>query len=622
MSVVLEAAAQHPQRQDAPAHASGRRGLPIASAVPAAIATALWTLSLSSVNVSHLGSYGLPPALPVTWFAALAIALAGAVWAILTRRSSPLMMVGYIALVALILYGTVPALSHQPHYAWVYKHIGVVRYLEAHGTVNPSIDIYNRWPGFFALAAALSAVTGRVNPETYVGWAEAFFVLLDAALVMAAVKTLIRDTRIAAGAALLFLMTNWVGQTYYSPQAFSFLLGLGLIVIVLRQLRVREPGCSPRVARLIERVGRVPQLPTLPNATARWPRWGAVTVVLSLDAVIVASHQLTPYMLLASIALLSVAGMIRPRWLVGLMALITLGYFAANFDYVQRHYGVFTSIDPFNNAQVSAYAETPSAGKAFNTHAQLLAIVALGVVTSWATIRLLRQGLLVRALPLLVLAVSPMVVIFGQNYGGEASLRIILFASPWCSALIAWALATIARRRRRWILTGAVVAGFAALFVPAFLGQEELNIVSSAEVQASAWFYDHARAGTVLVLAAPGFPYKYGASYPQFRGPEGDAFPNLLSDRGLQQRELGRGQIPEVVARITEYAPRGYIAFSKDETAFAEVLKITPHGALRSLESAIASSPQFRLWYRNPDVRIYELAEGSSALVLSARRGR
>jgi hypothetical protein len=577
--------------------------------LPAIAALVLWGLSLRHVDVSNLGDYGLPPALPITWYFSLLLAILGAVTVIAMGRISGLIAIAYIAVITVILFGTVPALSAQPHYAWVYKHIGVVRYLELHGQANPKIDIYNRWPGFFALGAVFSRVSGSYNPETYAGWAEVIFSFLDALVVMAAVKAITRDMRIATGAGLIFIVTNWVGQDYYSPQAFAFVLGFALIVIMLRQLRVQE-GYSRRLTGLIERIGRSPQLPGEPDdPTTRWPRWAAIASVLSLDAVIVASHQLTPYMLLVSLALLMLAGVIRPWWVLFAMATMTFAYLAANFHFIRTHYGVFTSIDPFNNARDSELTETPSAGKLFNTHVELLLIAALFLGTICALIRLIRQKLLTRALPFVVLVVSPFFVLFGQNYGGEASLRIILFCGPWCAALISWGIATVTRQRLRWVLMFVTTTVFAALFVPSFLGQEEFNIISPAEVRASEWFYYHARLGSVLVLSAPGFPYRYGATYPEFSGPEGDANPNLLSAPIFQAHQLGPAEVPPIVARIHEYSHHGYVSFTKDQTAYAEALGITPPGALQHLETAVANSPDFRLWYSNNDVRIYELVE-------------
>lgn len=582
----------------------------LALSLPAVIALVVWRLSLLHVDVSNLGSYGLPPALPITWYCALFISVGGAVTAITVRRTSGLIMVAYVVVIAIILFGTVPVLSEPPHYAWVYKHIGVVRYLEAHGEVNTNIDIYNRWPGFFALAAMFSRVANRPNPETYASWAEFFFLLLDAVLVMAIVKALTRDIRIAAGAALLFVVTNWVGQTYYSPQAFAFLLSLGVILIILRQLRMGAPRYSKRLTRLIEFVGRVGQLPVQTSHTAQWPRWAAITTVLSIDAVIVASHQLTPYILLFSVGLLVLVGVVRPWWVLLPMAIMTFAYLAANLTFIQQHYGLFTSIDPFNNVQgVKITPNTPVAGKVFNTNVQLLLIATLWLGGLVAVIRLLRCGLLVRAVPFVMLALCPFVVVFGQSYGGEAPLRIILFSSPWFAALISWALSTVTRQKLKWILTMSVTVVFTTLFVPSFLGQEELNVISAAEVHASEWFYYHARPGSVLLLSAPGFPYRYGGTYPEFGGPEGDANPNLMTEPYFQSRPLGAAEIPRVIARIKEYARHGYIVFSKNGTTYAEVFRITPPRALAHLEAAIARSPDFRLWYDNKDARIYELVE-------------
>jgi hypothetical protein len=622
------------KRESRGAFVTGPRLRQFALSLPALVALVVWRLSLRHVDTSDLGEYGLPPALPIGWYAALLLSVLGAVTAIAMRRASGPVMVGYVLVVAVILFGTVPVLSAQPHYAWVYKHFGVVRYLEASGKVDPSIDIYNRWPGFFALGAVFSRVAGYPNPETYASWAELFFLLLDALLVMAAVKAITREMRIAAGAALLFVLTNWVGQTYYSPQAFAYVLGLALILIMLRQLRVDGPSYSARLTRLVERVGRTPQLSVQLEKTARWPRWAAVAAVLGLNAVIVASHQLTPYMLLVGIVLLMLVGVFRPWWVLGVMAAMTFAYFAANFHFIQHNYGVFTSIDPFNNAQGPKITQSPSAGKAFNTNVELVLIAISWLATLWAMVRLLRRGLLMRALPFVVLAFSPFFVLFGQNYGGEASLRIILFSSPWCGALISWALATVARPRLRWALTASVAVAFTALFVPSFLGQEELNIIAPAEVRASEWFYYHARPGSVLVLAAPGFPYRYGATYPTFRGPEGDANPNLLTEPVFERRQLGAAEVPSVAARIREYSKHGYIVFDKDETAYAEVFRITPPGALGHLEDAVARSPYFRLWYSNPYVQIYELTgsrgdvdksqspAGKSSLFRRLRRAR
>jgi len=596
-------AAGPPVAADVGSASTGRPGRALA-AVPGVAAAVLWRLSLRHVNAGNLGEYGLPAALPAGWYVALAVAVLGAVTALTRRGKHPLLAAGYVCLVAVMLYGTVPVLSPEPHYAWTYKHVGVVRYLEANGTVSPNVDIYNRWPGFFALAAVFSTLVGDRDPVAYAAWADLAFTLLDLALVVAVVNVIVRRLRVALAAGLLFLLTNWVGQTYFSPQAFGYLLGLALILIVVSQL---STGLTPpRLTRLTERVVRRPQLPGEPP-TGTWPKAAATVAVVALDAAVVASHQLTPYMLLVAVALLTVLGTVRPWWLLAVLAAITFGYLAANLDFIQHNYGLFTSIDPFNNVQGPKITQHPSPGKVFNTDVELLFIAAVWAGTCLAVWRLARRGLAVRALALVVLAFSPAAIVFGQNYGGEATLRVILFSSPWCSALIVWAIFTIDARHARAAALATVAVVFTGLFVVSYLGQEELNILSPAEVSASAWFYRHAHRGSVLVLAAPGFPYRYGASYPSFRGPEGDANPNLMTEPAFQGRQLGAAQVAGVAERINVYAKTGYIAFTHDEQTFAEVFRITPPGALQRLRAAVARSPRFRLAYANPDAQIYEL---------------
>ena len=236
------------------------------------------------------------------------------------RRTSGLIMVGYIVVVAVILFGTVPVLSAQPHYAWVYKHIGVVRYLEAHGKANPKVDIYNRWPGFFALGAVFSQLGGRPNPEVYAGWAELLFLLLDTVLVMAAVKAVTREIRIAVCAGLFFVITNWVGADLLFASGICVGPGPCHDRILLRQLRINEPELFPATHPLDRAHRQGATIVGTDAGRARWPRWAAITVVLWVDAVIVASHQLTPYMLLVSFALLDarqasyVLGGCWPQW--------------------------------------------------------------------------------------------------------------------------------------------------------------------------------------------------------------------------------------------------------------------------------------------------------------------
>src|SRR3954471_8230224 len=151
----------------------------VARLLPLAAAVVAWAAALPSIHVESLGDYGLPPALPPLWYAAVGTLVAGAALQVSLRQRSDGITLLYLVAIVAVLFATVPAVSAEPHYAWVYKHIGVTRFLEANHSADPSVDIYNRWPGFFALAAVFSHLTGASNPVGFAAWVEVFFTLLD-----------------------------------------------------------------------------------------------------------------------------------------------------------------------------------------------------------------------------------------------------------------------------------------------------------------------------------------------------------------------------------------------------------------------------------------------------------
>lgn len=139
--------------------AGGRDGALALAAVLGGLA--LWAVSLRAIHVDRLGSYGLLAALPVLWFAALGLVTLGAVGALAAARPSGAVLACGGTALAIVLYATIPAVADMPQYAYVYKHIGVTRFIEAQHGVDRSVDIYHRWPGFFALAALFGEVAGR-----------------------------------------------------------------------------------------------------------------------------------------------------------------------------------------------------------------------------------------------------------------------------------------------------------------------------------------------------------------------------------------------------------------------------------------------------------------------------
>ncbi|MDX6597657.1 MAG: hypothetical protein QOE87_1544 [Gaiellales bacterium] len=583
------------------------------------LALASWAVSLRQVDVTHLGSYGLTPALPVLWFIALAIAVLGTCAALQARVPRYAAIAAGVGTIALILFGTIPALSEYPQYAWTYKHIGVTRFIESHGGVDSSADIYNRWPGFFAPAAALTSIAGVPNPVSYAGWAEVFFTWVDAVLIAAAVWTVSRSGRVAGGAAMLYVVTNWVGQSYYSPQAFAFVLALGCVVLITGGLASRVPQSATRTLGIVRALARA-RKPSLAPPPALTSSGSALVLILVIYGSIVASHQVSPYALIVQVALLAVVGLIRPRWVVAVMALMAIAYIVPNFGFLQQHFGFLDNFDPLGSALTqTAPTSRPVAGKVLNVRAALVlsAIVAVGGIVSYA--HLARRQLARQALPLLLLGIAPYAILLGgQQFGGEGSLRAILFSSPWLVALIAWAIAGVGGCIRRPVVLCATVCLLTALFLPAFYGQTELNIIPPGEARGAQYLYSHATPGAVVMLAGIGFPTL--SSNTVESGSNSPACLNCIPK--FSSRMLGRGDVPAILSTLRKYAPRGYLIFSRTEEVRERVIRTGPADSLRNLERAITQSREFRLWYGDADARIYAYGPPGPARGVPADKGR
>ena len=98
-------------------------------------------------------------------------------------------------------------------------------------------------------------------------------------------------------------------------------------------------------------------------------------------------------------------------------------------------------------------------------------------------------------------------------------------------------------------MLGAVALVLTGFFIPAYYGQEELNIMPKGVVEASTYFYDHAESGSVLLQAGPNFPGRSGSRYPLFAGPSSDFDPNLFRTETFRYRSLGSADVPAARSR-------------------------------------------------------------------------
>jgi hypothetical protein len=574
------------------------------------LATALWVLAMREVRIQDIGDLGLVPALPVTYFLSLGVLIVSFISLLARNQASTIRLaLNVIALVA-ALQALIPLIFALPQYGYVFKHIGVVEYIALHGSVNDHIDIYQNWPGFFAVAAWFDRLAGVPNPVSYAAWAPVYFDILAVLAINISLRALEIPWRARWLALYIFVIANWVGQDYFAPQAFAFVLSQWVIACLLTLFRAAP---APWIGRLEERVTNlahgvyVKTAPLISPDLSRRQRIPALVAIFVTFAVITFSHQLSPYMVIVAAGVLAVPGLLRPRWIVGVLVVIAGSYLITRYGFLKTHGDLILSFNPFKNAEnPDAALDQGVLGKVLTGYAARILSALLWLLALVGAFRRSRSGNSV--LVPLGLFFAPFLIIFGQEYGGEAIYRVFLFSLPWAACLAAVALAASAR----WTWwastrTGIALALMTLLFLQAYFGLAEINVVRPSEVAASNYFYSHARQGSVLILAAPNYPERGSAIYDHFVVTSGAYDPKLIPNPEFTHRMLGAGDLDAIESVLRSYAPHGYFAITTGMKVYAHVYELLPDGSLDNLDHALASSKRWKLFYRNSDTVIYEL---------------
>jgi hypothetical protein len=316
-------------------------------------------------------------------------------------------------------------------------------------------------------------------------------------------------------------------------------------------------------------------------------------------------HQLTPYVLLLQLGTLTFAGFVRPRWLFWACLTITIAYLLPNLAWVNEHFGLFSSFDPFNNVKRpgsnTTLYECKNACKVVFSVSMLAAVVAwLGAMAAIITIA---RRLPSFRLPLYGLSLfAPFLILLGQNYGGEAGVRVIMFTSPFAAILIAAGI-TATRGTVRLVLCILTVFILANGFSYAYFGSEQSRFVTRDEVRSAQYLYANAPKESMIIEAAPNYPVLTAGNYFDFKsGADG-----LFGDVRLLNKPLGPAQVPFVIDDIEKNSPDGFVIFSPQMAQYAEAKGATGPNQLDNLQKAMLASGRFKIWHRDGDVVIYRL---------------
>jgi hypothetical protein len=615
---------------DVPAVAASR---PLAFSlhiVALAAAVGLWAFSLRHVDVRRVTDIGLVSVLPPGVFAALAIVTVSFCVALTSGRrgsrsdtprvSIPLMLL-HVAVLILMLYGITMLIEHGvTRFAATYKHVGITDYIQQTGKVDARIDAYFNWPGFFIMAAFVSKISGFHSTLDLTLWAPVFFNVLYLGPMVAILRSATGDQRLVWLGVWLFYVCDWVGQDYFSPQGLDFFLYLVVLAIVLtwfkapvRWNRRWLRGQRHLGARAFRRVRGLIAPLDAPNTFSRpGQRVALIGIIVAVMIVVVSSHQLTPFAIVAALGGLVVFNRCSLRFLP-VLCLVMIGTWVSFMTelFLSGHLGMVAG----HVGQVGTTVNENVTGRLSGSPEHRLTVVAGLLLTAalWGTgflgaVRSIRRGYW--DLSFAILAAAPLGLILLQAYEGELVLRIYLFALPAVVFFAAALFFPAPGLGRSWVTPALMVALSLALTLAFFVsryGNERMDYFSAQEIAAVKQLYAVAPPHSLLLAGSDNEAWR-------FQEYASESTLSLTDPGQLPPNAFAGGSIDRVVGRIEDLLVNkkyrdGFFIITRGEKAYANMFGVFPPNALAHLERALLASPRFKVVYRNPDATIFHLVK-------------
>ncbi|MDX6364532.1 MAG: hypothetical protein QOC85_3542 [Streptomyces sp.] len=485
---------QSPQSlRERPAHPT-RPGLVLGALLAVALLL-YWVpvLGLGEADLDRMGGLGLISVLPpatLVGAALLIVVFAALLW--LNSEHKGLLLVVLLATVV-SLHALPAVIETEPRFATAWQHLGFIDYIDRTGSAVPDLDARWSWPGFFAAAAFIAKACGVTDLTEVIRWWPLAIQLLYLAPMFLLVRSMRAGWRAKWTGIWIFVLSGWVGQDYFSPQGFTYLLYLAFVAILLVWFR------APRVLWAKARPGEAEVEPT-----DRRQRAVLLMVLIGLFAATVPAHQLTPFVMLGVLAVLVLVGRSELRGLPILFAVVVAAwigfmaepYWSGHFDDL---FGGVGGVGSNVSTSVSGRIQGGSSTHKLVLYARVLlagGVMAFACLGWWR-----RRVHKYRERSLLVLTFVPFLGFGMQSYGGEMALRVFMFALPGAALLAGLALfprtGVTAKEREKDRVNlaplAALMAGLVLMggFLVARWGNEPFERIRPGEVTAMNYVYAH-----------------------------------------------------------------------------------------------------------------------------------
>jgi hypothetical protein len=588
------------------------------AAVPIAL-VALAALSVRGVQTESMSDLGLVSVLPMTTVLLLLGLTWSFCWSLARQPLGHVVPLLHVLALIVMAYGATIYLEVDPRFSIVWKHAGIIDYIDRHHSVDPGLDAYFNWPSFFILGDFFTRIAGFRSLIDFGESGPLAFNLLFLPPLFAIFTWATDDRRALWFAIWVFYIANWVGQDYLAPQAVGYLLWLAMAVVLLRWFTparfTPSPGdrAWPTVAvwkaHRHQITDRLPQLPSV-------GRRGLVGLVVVLYAAVVMGHQLTPFAILVCVAALVALAGLSTRGLPLLMVVLTtvwLSYGAKT--YLDGHAGVL--LDPIDAFGENLHANVGARLAGSPEHVVIVRLRLAFTALIWGLsvagmVRRFGSGRFDVAL--IAIAIAPVLLPVIQPYGGEMLLRVFYFVLPAAAFFVAGLVFPRLDRGRR-PLAYVTAAGLASVLMVGFLfaryGNERLDYFTPGDVAAVERLYDVAPPGAVLYAGSANLPW-------QNKAYELYDYRNVV---GLDSWGDGRPR-PQALLDEMKIKARGrplYVIITRSTRIRAALLDGDP-GALGALAATLRRSPGIREIYARGGASIFTIRPASGGV--SARAAR
>jgi hypothetical protein len=582
-------------------------------ALPLAIG-AIWAVSLTQLRLQNMTDLGLISAMPLLTLACLA-ALTISFAIVLHRRPlSQLAAATHVIVLIVALYGLTEFVEPITRFGTVYRHVGIIDVLQTRNEINPRVDAYFNWPGFFAFGDLLVKLAGWRNALAFAAWGPLFYNLLYLPPLLMIFRWATGDARLRWLAAWIFFSGNWVGQDYVSPQATAFLLWLAMLALILHYLvpSPRTIAAAASARATIRQFGpRALRARGVTLASVSLTREsGVLLVVLLLYAAIVSGHELTPVPAILATTAIAVFAGLKTRAMPVVMIVGT----AAWLIFMATAYldgNINALLGPLGNVGGNLTQSVGARLGGSHDHQLIVKLNAAFSAIVWSLsaagfVRRLRAGRL--ELAYVLIALTPFVIPLIQPYGGEIFLRVYLFSLPAAAFFAGCLFFPSESAGRRWITAVALAAiGCVVLYVFQYprYGNERFTVFTPTDVAAVSVLYRVAPLGSVLIPGTSDLPWEYRDYDVYTYGNGVDTLPEWSAPHP---------RIPVLLGELGRAFGRrgGYFIVTPSEEIYAESFEGQP-GVLPRLVAAVARDPGVRLVYQRDGASIFRFPASAVA---------